>query len=61
MEFALSEEERDIKSAVKEFAEKEIKPRGREFDRLGEFPREILKKAAKLGYIGFGSLRSTGD
>ncbi len=52
MEFELNEEERDIKSAVREFAENEVKPKGREFDKSGEFPREILKKAAKLGYIG---------
>ena len=52
MEFELSEEEKDIKSAVKEFAQKEIKPKGREFDKSGEFPKGILKKAAKLGYIG---------
>jgi len=52
MDFELIDEENDIKSAVKEFAEKEIKPKGREFDKSGEFPREILKKAAKLGYIG---------
>jgi alkylation response protein AidB-like acyl-CoA dehydrogenase len=52
MKFELSDEEKDIKSAVREFAEKEIKPKGREFDKSGKFPREILKKAAKLGYIG---------
>lgn len=52
MDFELTEEERDIKNAVREFAEKEIKPRGLEFDESGKFPSDILKKAAKLGYIG---------
>ena len=52
MEFELSDEEKDVKSAVREFAEKEIEPKGREFDKSGEFPREILRKAASLGYIG---------
>ena len=51
MKFELDEEQKTIKEAVREFAEKEIKPRGREFDKSGEFPFEILRKAAKLGYI----------
>ena len=51
MKFELDEEQRAIKEAVHEFAEKEIKPRGRDFDKSGEFPFEILKKAAGLGYI----------
>lgn len=51
MKFELDEEQKTIKEAVREFAEKEIKPRGREFDKSGEFPFEILRKAARLGYI----------
>ena len=52
MDFDLSEEQRMLRQAIREFAEKEIKPYGREYDEKGEFPWDILKKAAKLGYVG---------
>ena len=52
MEFGLSEEHRMIQEAVKEFAEREIMPYGREYDERAEYPFEILRKAAKLGFIG---------
>jgi len=52
MSFELSEELKDLQRAVREFAEKEIKPFGREFDEKEEYPWEIYRKAAKLGYVG---------
>ncbi|MEM1671862.1 MAG: acyl-CoA dehydrogenase family protein [Archaeoglobaceae archaeon] len=52
MKFELSEELRDLQNAVREFAEKEIKPYGKEFDEKAEYPWEIYRKASKLGYIG---------
>ena len=49
--FELPEDIKLLKNAVREFAEKEIKPFGKEYDEKGEYPWEILRKAAKLGYI----------
>ena len=53
MHFELTEEQKYIKAAAREFAEGEFQPEiGREFDQKHEFPKEIYKKAAKLGFIG---------
>jgi alkylation response protein AidB-like acyl-CoA dehydrogenase len=52
MEFSLSEEHRMLQDAVREFAEKEIMPYGKEYDEKKEYPMEIYRKAAKLGFIG---------
>ncbi len=52
MNFELSEEHRMLQEAVKEFAEKEIMPYGKDYDEKKEYPMEIYRKAAKLGYIG---------
>ncbi|WP_456328977.1 acyl-CoA dehydrogenase family protein, partial [Archaeoglobus sp.] len=52
MNFEFSEEHRLLREAVRDFAEKEIKPYGREYDEKAEYPWDILRKAAKLGYIG---------
>ncbi len=52
MNFELSEEHRMLQQAVREFAEKEIMPYGREYDERKEYPWEIYRKAAKLGFIG---------
>jgi alkylation response protein AidB-like acyl-CoA dehydrogenase len=56
MKFELTEEQMDIKNAAREFAEKEFTSElGRKYDENYEFPWELYKKAAKLGFIG-GSL-----
>lgn len=51
MNFELTEEQISIKKAVREFCEKEFKPElMMELDRREEFPMELYKKAAKLGF-----------
>jgi len=53
MNFELTQEQKAIKTSAKEFAEGEFQPEiAREFDQKHEFPQEIYKKAAKLGFIG---------
>lgn len=53
MDFELSEEQKEIKMAAREFAEKEFKPEiGREYDQKYEWPLELYRKAGKLGFIG---------
>jgi len=53
MDYELNEEQKFIKNAAREFADGEFKPEvARQFDQKHEFPRELYKKAAKLGFIG---------
>jgi alkylation response protein AidB-like acyl-CoA dehydrogenase len=51
MHFELNDEQKEIKRAIKEFCEKEFTPElALEFDQKEEFPMELYKKAAKLGF-----------
>ncbi|GBC70759.1 Acyl-CoA dehydrogenase [Candidatus Calditenuaceae archaeon HR02] len=53
MDFSLSEEQLEIKRAVREFCEKEFKPElALELDQKEEFPMELYRKAASLGFVG---------
>lgn len=51
MEFELTEEQKGIVNAVKEFCAKEFRPElALELDRKEEFPLELYEHAAKLGF-----------
>jgi alkylation response protein AidB-like acyl-CoA dehydrogenase len=51
MKFDLTEEQIHIKNAVKEFCEKEFKPdMALELDKKEEYPLDLYKAAAKLGF-----------
>ena len=52
MDFSLSDEQRDIRSAAREFAEKEFPPIAEECDEKEIFPREVWRKACALGFVG---------
>jgi hypothetical protein len=52
MEFELSEEQQQIKSSVREFAEAEIAPHVMEWDEAQHFPVELIPKLAELGLMG---------
>ena len=53
MKFELTREQADIENAARDFAEKEFTPeKGRECDEKYEFPWELYRKAAKLGFSG---------
>ena len=49
MEFALDDELLALQDTARRFADDEIIPIAAEFDRTGEFPREVMKKAWELG------------
>ena len=49
--FMLSEEQAQIQSLAREFAEREIVPRAAHYDQSGEFPRDICRKAWELGLM----------
>ena len=51
MDFKLTEEQKEIKRAACEFAEKEFTPElALEYDQKEDFPMELYRKAAKLGF-----------
>jgi alkylation response protein AidB-like acyl-CoA dehydrogenase len=52
MDFALSAQHAEIRRSVRDFAEREIAPVADEMERRGEFPAEIIRKAAGLGLLG---------
>ncbi len=49
MEFALDDELLALQDPARRFADEEIIPIAAEFDRTGEFPREVMRKAWELG------------
>ncbi|HTX52811.1 MAG TPA: acyl-CoA dehydrogenase family protein [Candidatus Baltobacteraceae bacterium] len=52
MNFSMTDEQRLLRDMVREFAEKDIKPRAAEIDRTDEFPWDLWKRMAELGLIG---------
>jgi len=52
LDFELTDEQKEIKRAVREFAEGEIRPHVMEWDEAQRFPREIPGKLAQLGLMG---------
>src|SRR2546428_7173092 len=52
MNFELSEEHRRIRDTVGHFAEREIKPFSREWDKHEIFPRPLIEKLGELGFLG---------
>jgi len=52
MDFELTQEQRDIIRAAREFAEGEFPEIAQECDRKEEFPRHLWKKACQLGFVG---------
>ena len=52
MDFQLSDEQRLISEAAREFADREIAPRVRDNDRAARFDRELASKLGEVGYLG---------
>src|SRR5713226_2949677 len=52
MDFELTEEQKQIKMSVREFAEAEIAPHVMEWDETQHFPIELKPKLAELGFMG---------
>jgi alkylation response protein AidB-like acyl-CoA dehydrogenase len=52
MEFDLTDEQQQVKRAVREFAEAEIRPHVMEWDEAQHFPREMFCKMGELGLSG---------
>lgn len=52
MNYELTNRQKQICRAAREFAEGEFPEIAREYDRREEFPRDLWKKACELGFIG---------
>lgn len=52
MDFDYSDEQIELRRAVREFAEKEIVPNASEWDDKEEFPAAVIKQLGELGFLG---------
>ncbi len=52
MYLELTQEQQQVRSLVREFAEAEISPHVREWDEAEYFPRELIPKLGELGVLG---------
>jgi len=52
VDFEYTQEQLQLRKAVREFAEAEIAPHVMEWDESQTFPLEVVKKLGKLGYMG---------
>jgi butyryl-CoA dehydrogenase len=52
MEIELSEEQRLLRDTCREFADRELKPNAKKWDREHTYPREAVQKAFELGLAG---------
>ena len=52
MDFTFTEEQKQLRKSVREFAEGEIAPHVMEWDEASHFPTEILPKLAEMGLLG---------
>src|ERR1700738_739291 len=59
LSFELSDEQKEIRDWVHDFAEREIRPVAHQYDESEEFPWEIVKKAAKVGLYSVDFIQQT--
>src|SRR5512137_1906799 len=52
IEFELTEEQKMLRTMVREFVNAEIKPIARKIDEEERIPRELIQKIAELGLLG---------
>lgn len=52
IDFQLTDEMKMLQQAARDFAEKEIRPHVMKLDEAQEFPRDIIRKMADLGFLG---------
>jgi alkylation response protein AidB-like acyl-CoA dehydrogenase len=52
MDFAYTDEQRQLRRTVREFAEGEIAPHVREWDERSEFPSGVIRQCGEMGLMG---------
>ena len=51
-DFSFTDEQKQLRASVREFAEAEIRPHALEWDERQSFPLETIRKLGSLGYMG---------
>ena len=51
VDFTLTDEQKALREMAHDFAEKEIRPVARQYDRDGTWPQEIIEKAWEVGLM----------
>src|SRR5438477_628502 len=59
LSFDLTDEQREIRDWVHDFAEREIRPVAHQYDESEEFPWDVVKKAAKVGLYSVDFIQQT--
>jgi acyl-CoA dehydrogenase len=54
MDFALTEEQIELKELTHQFAKNEMRPQAAEYDEKNEFPVDVMKKAFEVGFLTSG-------
>jgi alkylation response protein AidB-like acyl-CoA dehydrogenase len=52
MNFDLTDEQRQIRETLTDFAEREIKPHAAQWDKDAAFPRHVVQQLGELGFLG---------
>jgi acyl-CoA dehydrogenase len=52
MDFELSDQQEQLRTEVRRFAENEVRPVATEYDRAEKFPFEVVEKGAEMGLCG---------
>ncbi len=52
MDFALTDEQEQVRDEVRRFADNEIRPVATEYDTEEKFPHDLVEEAAELGLVG---------
>jgi hypothetical protein len=52
LDFSLTEEQKAIRDAAREFAQREVSPVVEEHDEAQKYPLAVMRKAAELGFLG---------
>jgi butyryl-CoA dehydrogenase len=52
MDFELSDEQRQIRDTLADFADREIKPHSSAWDKDDTFPRHVVEQLGELGFLG---------
>ena len=52
MDFALTDDQRAIQDAARQFAEAELAPHSADWDERKHFPVDVMKLAAEMGFCG---------
>jgi hypothetical protein len=52
MDFQETDDQKELRRAIRDFSEKEIVPFAAEWDEKEEFPAEVIRKLGELGFLG---------